>query len=158
MEQDGFADLFFGHAARMVRLAALLGADDPEDVVQEAFCKVYGGRHRLRGDGDRVVAYLNRTVLNEVRSRHRRVTTARSKAHLLVPDLVSSGPDVVDSNAVVTALGRLPERKREALVLRYWLDLPNAEIAEVMGVRVGTVKALLSRGLDALAADLEVER
>ena len=63
-----------------------------------------------------------------------------------------------DRTAVMAALGRLPQRKREALVLRYWLDLPLAEIAATMGVRTGTVKALISRGLDALAVDLEVDR
>ncbi|MGZ4504010.1 MAG: sigma factor, partial [Nocardioidaceae bacterium] len=65
---DDFGVLFFGHAARLVRLAALLGDDDPEDVAQEAFCKLYDARDRLRADEAAVVAYLNRIVVNEVRS------------------------------------------------------------------------------------------
>ena len=70
-QHDAFDALFFGHAARMVRLARLLGDDDPEDVVQESFCKLYAARGRLDRDERRVLAYLHRTVVNEVRSRHR---------------------------------------------------------------------------------------
>ena len=159
MEIDDFADLFHVHAARMVRLAALLGDPDPEDAVQEAFCRVYDVRRRLRGDADgNVVGYLNTAVVNLVRDRHRRRATARSKAHLVLSDRVAPTVEPENRTAVMTALSRLPQRKREALVLRYWLDLPLAEIAGAMGVRTGTVKSLISRGLDDLAVDLEVER
>lgn len=159
VEIDDFADLFHVHAARMVRLAALLGDPDPEDVVQEAFCRVYDVRRRLRGDGDgNVVGYLNTAVVNLVRDRHRRRTTARSKAHLVLADGEAPTVEPENRTAVMAALSRLPQRKREALVLRYWLDLPLAEIAAAMGVHTGTVKALISRGLDDLAVDLEVER
>ena len=157
MEGDGFDELFFGHAARLVRLAALLGDRDPEDVVQEAFCRVYAARDRLLRDARKLVAYLNRVVVNEVRDRHRRRTTALRKAHLLVPAPAGSS-EPGDRPAVLAALGRLPQRRREALVVRYWLDLPLDEIATAMDVRVGTVKSLISRGLDSLAVDLEVDR
>ena len=60
---DAFDALFFGHAARMVRLARLLGDDDPEDVVQESFCKLYAARGRLQHDDHRVLAYLHRIVV-----------------------------------------------------------------------------------------------
>ena len=154
-----FADLFHTHAARLVRLAALLGDPDPEDVVQEAFCKVYAARGNLRdGDHGNVVGYLNRTVVNVVRDRHRRLETVRSKEHLVLVDRVTSAGEPESRTAVLAALAGLPQRRREALVLRYWLDLPLAEIASAMGVRTGTVKALISRGLDALALDLEVDR
>jgi RNA polymerase sigma factor (sigma-70 family) len=73
-------------------------------------------------------------------------------------DAVAPAGEPESRTAVTAALARLPQRKREALVLRYWLDLPLAEIATTMGVRTGTVKALISRGLDALALDLEVDR
>ena len=62
-------------------------------------------------------------------------------------DVLREGADVGERQAVVDALGLVPQRQREALVLRFWLDLPVAEIAEVMGVRTGTVKSQLSRGL-----------
>jgi RNA polymerase sigma factor (sigma-70 family) len=158
-DMDEFAALFHGHAERLVRLAALLGDGDPEDVVQEAFCKVYAARARLVRNGEgNVVGYLNRTVVNLVRDRHRRRETARGKEHLVLVDAVELTREPESRTAVIDALGRLPQRKREALVLRYWLDLPLAEIAETMCVRTGTVKALISRGLDALATDLEVDR
>ncbi len=159
VETDDFADLFHVHATRLVRLAALLGDPDPEDVVQEAFCKVYGVRGRLRDDGSgNVAGYLNTAVVNLVRDRHRRLSTAREKQHLVLVDAVVHAQEPENRPAVLAALAELPQRKREALVLRYWLDLPLAEIADVMGVRLGTVKALISRGLDTLATDLEVER
>jgi RNA polymerase sigma factor (sigma-70 family) len=154
-----FADLFHTHAARLVRLAALLGDPDPEDVVQEAFCRVYGARRRLHdGDQGNVVGYLNTAVVNQVRDRHRRRETARGKEHLVLVDAVVTTREPESRTAVMAALGNLSQRTREALVLRYWLDLPIAEIAETMGVRTGTVKSLISRGLDALATDLEVDR
>jgi RNA polymerase sigma factor (sigma-70 family) len=159
VENDDFADLFFGHAARLVRLAALLGDPDPEDAVQEAFCKVYAARGRLHEDGTGSVSgYLHTAVVNLVRDRHRRRTTALDKQHLVLVEAVTPLVEPESRTAVLAALSRLPQRKREALVLRYWLDLPLAEIATTMGVRTGTVKALISRGLDALALDLEVDR
>jgi RNA polymerase sigma factor (sigma-70 family) len=154
-----FADLFHTHAARLVRLAALLGDPDPEDVVQEAFCKVYAARGNLRdGASGNVVGYLNTAVVNLVRDRHRRRETARSKEHLVLVERTPVAGEPERRSAVMAALAGLPQRRREALVLRYWLDLPLAEIAATMGVRTGTVKALISRGLDALALDLEVDR
>jgi RNA polymerase sigma factor (sigma-70 family) len=156
---DRFADLFHTHAARLVRLAALLGDPDPEDVVQEAFCRVYGARGRLRdGEDGNVVGYLHTAVVNQVRDRHRRSETVRGRQHLVLVDAIAPVGEPESRTVVISALARLPQRKREALVLRYWLDLPLGEIAQTMGVRTGTVKALISRGLDALAEDLEVDR
>jgi len=160
-QQDAFDALFFGHAARMVRLARLLGDDDPEDVVQESFCKLYAARGRLDRDERRVLAYLHRTVVNEVRSRHRHRQVVRRDAHLLVTEEAHDPTGAHDDRAaVLRALADLPPRQREALVLRFWMDLPLAQVAEVMGVRPGTVKSQVSRGLDVLGRVLreEVER
>jgi RNA polymerase sigma-70 factor (sigma-E family) len=152
--QDQFTELFLAHAGRLVRLAALLGDQDPEDAAAEAFCKFYKARSRLRTD-DRLVGYLNRILVNEVRDRQRRRSVERRDAHLVaVPDTVGPAYDLGDHDLVVRALGTLPHRQREVLVLRYWLDLPMADIADVMGVGVGTVKSQLSRGLDRLQATL----
>jgi RNA polymerase sigma-70 factor (sigma-E family) len=161
-EADSFSALFLAHAPRLVRLAALLGDDDPEDVVQESFYRLYGVRGRLRDDVD-VAAYLNRIVVNHVRSRHRHRQVGRRDAHLLVGEVLD---DPVsrdgDRRAVMQALAGLPPRQREALVLRYWLDLPVAQVADVMGVRLGTVKSHLSRGVAALGLvlrdDAELDR
>jgi len=157
-EPDRFGSLFFEHASRLVRLAALLGDDDPEDVVQESFCKLYIARGRLRADDAKVVAYLNKIVVNEVRSRQRRQQVARRDAHLLTT--VDMGdPTAVhdDRQAVVEALAGVSARQREALVLRFWMDLPLAAIADAMGVRIGTVKSQISRGLDVVGRALRVE-
>ena len=158
---ERFGALFFAHAPRLVRLAALLGDDDPEDVVQESFCKLYAARGRLQADDAKVVAYLNKIVVNEVRSRHRRRQVARRDAHLFTT-LDVDDPTTVhgDRRAVVEALAGVSPRQREALVLRFWMDLPLAAIAEAMGVRIGTVKSQISRGLDVVGAALreEVER
>ena len=154
-EPDRFGALFFAHAPRLVRLAALLGDDDPEDVVQDSFCKLYAARGRLQAEDAKVVPYLNKIVVNEVRSRKRRQQVARRDAHLLTT--VDMGdPTAVDGDrrAVVEALAGVSARQREALVLRFWMDLPLAAIAEAMGVRVGTVKSQISRGLDVVGAAL----
>ena len=154
-EPDRFGALFFAHAPRLVRLAALLGDDDPEDVVQESFCKLYAARGRLRAEEAKVVSYLNKIVVNEVRSRQRRQQVARRDAHLHTT-VDMADPTAVDDDrqAVVEALAGVSARQREALVLRYWMDLPLAAIADAMGVGIGTVKSQISRGLDVIGAAL----
>jgi len=160
-EPDRFGALFFAHAPRLVRLAGLLGDDDPEDVVQDSFCKLYAARGRLQAEDAKVVSYLNRIVVNEVRSRQRRHQVARRDAHLLpTVDLGDvADPTAVhdDRRAVVEALAGVSARQREALVLRFWMDLPLAAIADAMGVRIGTVKSQISRGLDVVGAALREE-
>jgi RNA polymerase sigma factor (sigma-70 family) len=154
---DGDVDfdaVYVGHATRLVRLAGLLGAEDPEDVAQEAFCRLYAARARVREP--ELLAYLNRIVVNEVRSRARRHRTALDKSHLLGVADASPGP-TGDRTAVLAELARLPHRQREALVLRYWLDLPFEQVAEAMGVATGTARSQVSRGLQALATALDEE-
>jgi RNA polymerase sigma factor (sigma-70 family) len=156
VEPPDFDALFVANARRVTRLAALLGAADPEDLAQEAFCRLYQARARLDGSTERTVAYLNRIVVNEVRSRARRDQTARRSAHLLL--VPQSTPDAGgDRQAVIAELTRLPQRQREALVLRFWLDLSLADVADAMGVRLGTAKSQVSRGLAALALALADE-
>jgi len=163
-EPDRFGALFFAHAPRLVRLAALLGDDDPEDVVQDSFCKLYAARGRLQAEDAKVVSYLNKIVVNEVRSRQRRQQVARRDAHLLTTvDMGDMGdPTAVhdDRRTVVEALAGISARQREALVLRFWMDLPLAAIADAMGLRIGTVKSQISRGLAVVGAALRegVER
>lgn len=149
-----FDEIYVGHVTRVVRLAALLGAQDPEDVAQEAFCRLYAARDRVREP--ELVAYLNRIVVNEVRSRARRHGVALRKRHLLA--VAESSPAASgDRTAVLAELARLPQRQREALVLRFWLDLPFDQVAEAMGTATGTAKSQVSRGLQALAIALDEE-
>jgi RNA polymerase sigma-70 factor (sigma-E family) len=133
-----------------VRLAWLLTHDASlcEDVVQDAF----GRLHPRFPSLDRPDAYLRTTIVNGCRERHRR--TSREQRRLR---LVHAGVErhvAAPTDPLVDALHRLPEHQRAALVLRYWSDLPEAEIAEVLGVRPSTVRSLLARGLEALRKEL----
>jgi RNA polymerase sigma-70 factor (sigma-E family) len=160
MDGDGYQELFHGQFAAMTRLAAMLGADDPEDVAQEAFVRLHRRSRTLR-DPHAAVAYLRATVVNLTRSRQRHLSVARRLAPAPPPDVPSAEHDVVRREShrhLVDALGQLSARHREALVLRYWLDLTEAEMADAMGVSRGTVKSHVSRGLDALAALMEGHR
>jgi RNA polymerase sigma factor (sigma-70 family) len=103
------------------------------------------------------LAYVRSTVCNLVRNRHRHLRVARLRTPS-GPDEASSEHAVMireDRRELLAALATLPARRREAIVLRYWLDLPEREIAAAMGVSTGTVKSHVSRGLDALGEALE---
>ena len=160
MDGDGYQELFHGQFAAMTRLAAMLGADDPEDVAQEAFVRLHRRARNLR-DPHAAVGYLRTTVVNLTRSRLRHLSVVRRNRPHAAEDVASAEAEVVrreSGRELVAALGRLSARHREALVLRYWLDLSEAEMAEAMSVSKGTVKSHVSRGLDALAALMEGHR
>lgn len=155
--------LFAAHHLPMVRLATLLGADDAEDVVAEAFYQMYLRWRRLRS-AEAAAAYLRSVVVNRTRMRIRHLQVARR--HLQRVDDVAeqgkSGEAMAmlhdDQRALVDALARLSIRQREALVLRYWLDLRECEIADAMGISTGAVKSHVSRGMAALSRMLEERR
>jgi RNA polymerase sigma-70 factor (sigma-E family) len=148
--------LYVLHYDSLVRLAALLLDDvgSSEEIVQEAYIRVY---ERLKHVND-PLPYLRRTVVNLSRSalRHRQVV--RRYAPQPPPDAPgadSGTDDAVSRRDIMQALRSLPRRQREAVVLRYFGDMSEAEVASVMGVSIGTVKSSCSRGLDALAVHLE---
>ncbi|MCU1676320.1 MAG: polymerase, sigma-24 subunit, subfamily [Frankiales bacterium] len=151
--QPSFADLFAAHFRSMVQLARLLGADDPEDIAQESFARLHV-RGRSMRDPDAALAYVRSIVCNLSRSRHRHLAVARRNA----PKLLSVGGatpeqvliDADTSDQLLVALRRLPPRQREVLVLRYWSELSEAQIAETLGISKGSVKSHASRGIDAL--------
>ncbi|MBC6457829.1 sigma-70 family RNA polymerase sigma factor [Actinomadura sp. HBU206391] len=153
------AELYRGHFTRMVRLAALLGADDPEDVAQEAFARLHRRQRKLR-DPQAALPYLRATVCNLVRNRHRHLRVARLRAPAVQQEASSEQTALLheDHREVLAALAQLPARQREALTLRYWHDLSEQEIAEAMGVSTGTVKTHTSRGIAALTRTLEEKR
>ncbi len=152
------SDLFRARYLQMVRLAGLLGADDPEDIAQEAFA-------RLMSDGppmDDPAPYLRAIVCNLTRNRHRHLRVVRDRGIHQLTTAAHEEPSSEhaailreDHAEVIAALAGLPARRREAIVLRYWLDLPERDIAQTMGISVGTVKSQISRGLAALAQALE---
>jgi RNA polymerase sigma-70 factor (sigma-E family) len=150
------SELFRARYPEMVRLADLLGADDPEDIAQEAFAQLIRKQRSLRDPGA-AVAYVRSSVCNLVRNRHRHLRVVRLRTPAAHDEQPAEHAVMLrqDHAEVIAALAALPARRREAIVLRYWLDLSEREIAAAMGVSRGTVKAHVSRGLDALGQALE---
>ena len=154
-------ELYRGHYRSLVRLATLLLNDLPtaEDVVQEAFIAMHAGWRRLR-DTDKAVPYLRRAVVNRSRSvlRHRAVASRNAPEHLPdEPSAESRAMTLLERSAVIAALRDLPGRQRETIALRYYADLPEAEIAATMGISRGSVKSHTARGMAALRSALEHE-
>ena len=140
----GVTDLFHLHYRRLVGLGVLLVNDreTAEDVVQEAFEGLYRQWRRLR-DPYTAAAYLNRSVVNGARSRLGRRATGR--AHLQSEagrslSVGATGVAHIAEHALTDALLALPRRQREVVVLRYYLDLTEEQIADWLGVSPGSVK------------------
>jgi RNA polymerase sigma-70 factor (sigma-E family) len=143
----------------LVRLAAMLVRDisTAEEVVQDAFIAMHDGWHRLK-DAEKALAYLRQAVVNRSRSvlRHRMVV--EKNAPKPAPDMPSAehgAMALLERSAVIAALRDLPERQREAVVLRYYADLSEAQIAAAMRISRGAVKSHTSRAMAALRAALE---
>ena len=146
---EDLAALHRRHYPSLVRLAALLGDRRvAEEVVQDAFVRVYAAGGRVRDP----LPYLRRAVVNGARSslRRRRV---RDRAPLEI--MADADAPTGDRTDVMRALNRLPARQRECLVLRYYGDLSEADIAAALDISTGSVKTHASRGLAALASALE---
>jgi RNA polymerase sigma factor (sigma-70 family) len=152
--ESSVVELFRGRYLEMVRLAGLLGADDPEDIAQEAFTRFLQKAPAL----DDPAPYLRAIVCNLTRNRHRHLRVVREKTppERSEPSSEHAAIQREEHAEVIAALAKLPARRREAIVLRFWLDLPEREIAQTMGTSIGTVKSQLSRGLAALTVALEV--
>ena len=151
-------ELYAGHALGLVRLAVLLVGDraSAEDIVQDAFLGLYRRWDRLP-DTSAPLAYLRVSVLNGCRTALRRRSRALQVGNFTEPSAESAEAVALlseEQRAVAGALRGLPERQREALVLRYYLDLSEAEIAGAMGISRGTVKSATSRALAAIGRTL----
>jgi len=136
--------LYHAHYQSMVRLAVLLISDQAaaEDIVQDCFAATFRAWATLSG-ADAALSYLRRSVVRRSRSAPP-VPPGRS------PQAVSPLP----GTAVVSALRALPARQREILVLRYFADLPEAEIASVTGIRTAAVRSYAARAMSSLRAGL----
>ncbi|WP_459643868.1 SigE family RNA polymerase sigma factor [Kineococcus sp. NUM-3379] len=155
---DAVTALYTAHWRRLVGLAALLLHDrgSAEEVVQDAFVALHGRWRRLE-DPDAALAYLRQIVVNRARDvlRHREVADRRRP----LPDPEPEGPEELAVRSeqhrhVLAALGGLPLRQREVLVLRYSADLSEADIAAALGISRGAVKTHASRGVAALRTAL----
>jgi RNA polymerase sigma factor (sigma-70 family) len=152
------AELFRAHRAALVRVAVLLVGDTPtaEDVVQEAFIGLYRAQRRPTGT-ENALAYVRASVVNGCRSVHRTRSRALRRAVQYAPPVWSAEAAVLareESRATLQAFSKLPGRAREVLALRYYLDLPDAEIATTLGISKSTVSSTASRALSALAAEM----
>jgi len=149
--------LYQAHGVGLIRLAVVMLGDRPaaEDVVQEAFCGLYRRWDHLDDPGN-ALRYLRSSVLNGCRS----VLRNRGRLRLRLgqepgrPDSVESAESTAlvgeEHRAVLAAMRQLPDRPRAAPVLRFSLELSEAEIAQAMGISQGTVKSTVSRALAAL--------
>jgi RNA polymerase sigma-70 factor (sigma-E family) len=152
-------DLYTAHYRSLVRLSALLVRDlaTAEEVVQDAFVAMHGGWRRLR-DNDKALSYLRQSVVNRSRSVLRHRTVVDRNAPKPPPDMPSAEQGAIaifERDAVVSALRTLPPRQREALVLRFYGDLSEAQIAAAMSISRGAVKSHTARAMSALRALLE---
>jgi len=156
---EAVVELYRAHYASLVRLSAMLLNDygAAEETVQDAFVAMHGSWRRLR-DPDKAVAYLRQAVVNRSRSalRHRQVVAKHQPAP---PDDAPSAESYAVASSeraeIMAALRELPRRQRETLVLRYYSDLSEAQIADALGISQGAVKSHAFRGLAALRTVLE---
>jgi RNA polymerase sigma-70 factor (sigma-E family) len=159
---DLLTETYQTHYSSLLRLAALLLDDlsSCEDVVQEAFIRVHTARARVR-EPEKLLAYLRQTVVNLSRSTLRRRLIGLKLLPKPLPDAASAEEgayDALERDALIQALRGLQRRQREVLVLRYFADLTEAQVAAALGVSIGSVKAYGSRGIEALRARMEEHR
>ena len=143
----GFSDFYRSEYPGMVRLATSLTGDidRAEDVVQDAFTRIHSRYPSL----DRPGGYLRTAVVNLCRDRQRRGVLEHREAFR-----PASGSLTLQATEMIDVLMRLPFRQRAVLVLRYWGDWTEAEIAQAVGCRPGSVKSHASRGLAALRKEI----
>jgi RNA polymerase sigma-70 factor (sigma-E family) len=160
--EEAVTRLFAAQYRPLVRLATLLlrDAGRAEEIAQDAFVGLHERWGRLR-DPQKGVAYLRASVVNSARSelRHRGVVDRFLRRQAPPPPVPGPEAGVVaatDSAEVLAIVATLPARQREALVLRYYLDLSEAQTAEVMGVSTGAVKSHTARALSAVRTRLGV--
>jgi RNA polymerase sigma-70 factor (sigma-E family) len=160
-ERSRLEELYVRHAPNGIRLAYLMTGDRAiaEDLVQEAFARFVGRLHFLR-DADAFDAYLRRTIVNLAKNTFRRRAVERAflrrEAGLRPPE--DHGPDVPTYETMRAALLGLPARQRAAIVLRYYEDLSESAIADILRCAPATVRSLVRRGLQTLRVDPEVIR
>jgi RNA polymerase sigma-70 factor (sigma-E family) len=144
----------------LVRLAAVM-VDEvalAEEIVQDAFVNLHTNWARL-SEPAAAAAYVRRSVVNAARSELRRRRRHRSRRTEGDP-LPAASPETLtvaqeERQAVLAAVKRLPKRQREVVILRYWQDLSEADIAAALGISTGSVKSAASRGLDAVEKSLD---
>ncbi|WP_438817652.1 SigE family RNA polymerase sigma factor [Streptomyces finlayi] len=156
---DHLTETYRAHYRSLLGLAALLLDDlaSCEDVVQEAFIRVHSARGRVR-EPEKTLAYLRQTVVNLSRSALRRRILGLKLLSKPMPDMASAEEGAyvsLERDALIKAMRGLQRRQREVLSLRYFADMTEAQVAEVLGISLGSVKAYGSRGIAALRVAME---
>ncbi len=160
---EAVTQLYTAHYSGLVRLAALLvrHSGEAEELVQDAFVSLHGKWRRLH-EPDKALAYLRRSVVNAARSSQRHHNVADKHLYREADVVRREAPSAEHHAlagetraAVMAALDRLPQRQREVLVLRYYTDLAEHDIAETLGISSGAVKSHASRGIRTLRSTLE---
>ncbi|WP_269855562.1 SigE family RNA polymerase sigma factor [Streptomyces sp. RPT161] len=156
---DHLTETYRAHYRSLLGLAALLLDDTAscEDVVQEAFIRVHSARSRVR-EPEKTLAYLRQTVVNLSRSTLRRRILGLKLLSKPMPDMASAEEgayEQLERDQLIRSMRGLQRRQREVLVLRYFADMTEAQVAEALGISVGSVKAYGSRGIAALRIAME---
>jgi RNA polymerase sigma-70 factor (sigma-E family) len=150
--------LYLAHYRPLVRLAALLVQDlaTAEEVVQDAFVAVHAAWRRLP-DADHALSYLRRSVIDRSRSvlRHRAVADKLAPAvPPATPGAGREGSVEVERSAFVSALWTLPAAQREVVVLRYFADLPETQVASATGISEAAVRSQAAAAMSSLRSEL----
>ena len=158
-DDRGFRDYVARRSRALLRTAYLLTGNiaDAEDLVQAALAKTYLAWHRIEDQGA-LDGYVRRAIVNTHISwwRRRRVEEYPTDD---IPDQAVADHAIASDlqETMRRAVDRLPERMRAAVVLRYYEDMTEAEVAEVLGVSLGTVKSTVSRAVAKLRSDAELQ-
>jgi RNA polymerase sigma-70 factor (sigma-E family) len=152
-DRSGYDEFVAARSARLLRVAYLLTSDwgEAEDLLQTALMKAWFAWSRLDNEPE---AYVRRIIATTFVSWRRRRWTSEI-SHGEMPDRpVPAGTDVVEHrHDLWPALGRLPARQRAVLVLRFFEDLTEQQVAATLGIRIGTVKSQTSKALEKLRMD-----
>ena len=157
LERSTLGDLYVRHGPEGIRLAFLLTGDRAlaEDLVQEAFARLVGRLRHLR-ERPAFGAYLRRTIVNLVTSHFRRRRVERAYLERVAGRReVETNPNSELDEKMHEALLGLPKRQRAAIVLRFYEDLSDVQTAEILRCSAGTVRSLVSRGMETLRSKLE---
>jgi RNA polymerase sigma-70 factor (sigma-E family) len=156
--EQAVTTLYSAHYRSLVRLAALLVRDvaTAEEIVQDSFVALHTAWRRL-GDYEKALSYLRQSVVHRSHSVPRHPMMV-DKPTPDMPTAEQGAFTLLERTAVVAALRTLPTRQREVLVLRYYADLSEAQIAAAMGISRGAVQSHTARALASLRAVLEMER
>ncbi len=162
LERRAFVErMYHAESANLVRLARLFTDDrtGAEDIVQEAFIRLYRSADRIK-DTSKSAAYLRSIVLNLARDTNRRGLLSLRHQDAMIDDRQPVRPDdavvrSADEEEVMQALSLLSARQRDCLVLRFYMELSEREIAETLAISQNSVKTHCRRGMAALAEQLE---